>query len=72
MLMSLVNTNRVSELHAFDLHFRYHTPSGLLYKLASLMKKHQIGAALKSISLPVLQKMTSCVWSNRQYEEMTQ
>jgi len=38
MLMSLVSANRISELHALDLHFRYHKPSGVLFKPASLTK----------------------------------
>ena len=45
ILMSLVSASRVSELQALDLHFRYHRPNGMLFKLASLTKK--VGAALK-------------------------
>ena len=45
MLMALVSASRVSELHALDLHFRYHKPNGVLFRLASLTKKQ--GAALK-------------------------
>ena len=47
VLMSLVSASRVSELHALDLRFRYHRPNGVLFKLASLTKKRQPGAALK-------------------------
>ena len=47
ILMSLVSASRVSEIHALNLCFRYHRPNGVLFKLASLTKKRQPGAALK-------------------------
>ena len=50
--MALVSASRVSEHHALDLHFWYHRPNGVLFKLATLTKKWQPGAALKECLFP--------------------
>ena len=47
LLMALVSANRTSELQALDLRFRSYTPEGVLFKLASLIKKRRVGAPLK-------------------------
>jgi len=39
VLIALTSASRVSELQALDLHFHYHKPNGVLFKLASLTKK---------------------------------
>ena len=47
LLMALVSANRTSELQALDLRFKYFSPEGVLFKLASLTKKRKAGALLK-------------------------
>jgi len=47
LLMALVTASRTSELHALDLRYRVFRPEGVLFKLASLTKKRQVGAAPK-------------------------
>ena len=47
VLMALTSANGVSELHALDLRFRYYKSDGVLFKLASLTKKRQLGSSLK-------------------------
>ena len=74
MLMSLVSASRISELHALDLRFRYHKQNGVLFKLASLTKKHQTGAAPKEYffaSFPEDDKLC-VVQCLKQYEKVTQ
>ena len=73
MLMSLVSANRVSELHALDLRFRCHRPNGVLFKLASLTKKHQPGAALKECFFASFPEDKLCVVQClARYERVTQ
>ena len=47
VLMTLTSANRLSELQALDLRFCYCKHNGVLFKLASLTKKRQLGATLK-------------------------
>ena len=47
LLMALVTASRTSELHALDLWYRVFKPEGVLFKLASLTKKRQVGASPK-------------------------
>ena len=47
LLMTLVGANRTSELQALDLRFRYFSPDGVVFKLASLTKKRNTGTPLK-------------------------
>lgn len=74
MLMSLVSANRVSELQALDLRFHCYKPSGVLFKLASLTKRRQTGAAPKECFFASFTEddklcVVKCL---RQYEEVTQ
>jgi len=48
-LMALTSASRVSELQALDLRFHYYKPNGVLFKLATLTKKRQLGASLKEL-----------------------
>ena len=45
--MALVTASRTSELQALDLRYRVFKPEGVLFKLASLTKKRQLGASPK-------------------------
>ena len=73
MLMCLVSANRISELHALDLHFRYHKPNGVLFKLASLTKKRQTGAAPKECFFASFPEDKLCVVQClKEYEKVTQ
>ena len=73
MLMCLVSANRISELHALDLRFRYHKPNGVLFKLASLTKKRQTGAAPKECFFASFPEDKLCVVQClKEYEKVTQ
>ena len=61
--MSLASANRMSELHDMDLRFRRYTINGVVFKLASLIKKRQTGAPLKEISFASC-KWQTIVWFN--------
>ena len=47
VLMALTSANRVSELQVLDLQFCNYKHNGILFKLASLTRKNQLGASLK-------------------------
>ena len=49
VLVALTSANRPSELQALDLRFCYYKQNGVLFKLASLTKKRQLGACLKEV-----------------------
>ena len=73
MLMTLASASRVSELQALDLRFRQYKPDGVEFKLASLTKKHQVGASLKERFFPSFTKDTKLciVQCLKQYEAVT-
>jgi len=48
-LMALTTASCVSELQALDLRFHYYKPHGVLFKLATLTKKRQLGASPKEL-----------------------
>ena len=51
-LMALVTASYTSELQALDLRHRVFKPEGVLFKLASLTKKRQVGEPLlRNVSL---------------------
>ena len=60
--MALTSANRVLELQALDLRFRYYKHNGVLFKLASLTKKRQLGASLKDLKLncDYMSEMSKC------------
>jgi len=60
LLMALVSANRTAELQALDLQFRFYSPNGVTFKLASLTKKRKVRAPLKNVSLlPLLMTAVS-------------
>ena len=74
MHMSLTSTNRTSELQALDLRFRHYNPNGVVFRLASLTKKRQLGALVKECSFASFTEdpklcVVQCL---RQYEAVTQ
>jgi len=74
MLMSLTSASRTSELQALDLRFRQYKPKGVVFKLASLTKKRQLGAPLKECSFASFAEdprlcVVQCL---KQYETITQ
>ena len=72
--MALTSANRLSELQALDLRFRYYKQNGVLFKLASLTKKRQLGASLKECFFPSFpgDDRLCVVQCLRQYEAVTE
>ena len=74
VLMALTSANRVSEIHALDLRFRYYKSDGVLFKLASLTKKRQLGSSLKECFFSSFgeDNRLCVVQCLKQYESMTE
>lgn len=74
VLMAITSANRISELQALDLRFRYYKTNGVLFRLASLTKKRQLGAPLKECffaSFPENEDLC-VVQCLKQYETLTE